>query len=395
MKNGIVILDGARTPFGSFMGSLRSLSATDLGVIAAKGALARSGVDPTLVGHVVWGNVLHTSADATYISRHVGLKAGLPIESSALTLNRQCGSGLEAVLTGAKTIMAGETECVLAGGAENMSQAPYVLRGAREGWGLGQGRMEDYLWVALTDSYNNLGMALTAENLAAQYEICREEQDAFALRSQQRASAARASGRLGREIVPVEIKGKKGPTVVDQDEYIRADATLEKLAALAARFRENGTVTAGNASGLNDGAAAVVICTEELAAARGWKPLARLVAWATAGVDPSFMGIGPAPAIRLALQRAKLSLADMDVIEINEAFAAQYLAVEKELGLDREKVNVNGGAIAIGHPLGASGARLLLTLTYELRERRARYGVASLCIGGGQGIAAIVENLRR
>ena len=395
MRNGIVILDGARTPFGSFMGSLRSLSATDLGVIAAKGALARSGVDPALVGHVVWGNVLHTSADATYISRHVGLKAGLPIESSALTLNRQCGSGLEAVLTGAKTIMAGETECVLAGGAENMSQAPYVLRGAREGWGLGQGKMEDYLWVALTDSYNNLGMALTAENLAAQYEICREEQDAFALRSQQRASAARASGRLGREIVPVEIKGKKGPTVIDQDEYIRADATLEKLAALAARFRENGTVTAGNASGLNDGAAAVVICTEELAAARGWKPLARLVAWATAGVDPAYMGIGPAPAIRLALQRAGLSLTDVDVIEINEAFAAQYLAVEKELGLDREKVNVNGGAIAIGHPLGASGARLLLTLMVELRERRARYGVASLCIGGGQGIAAIVENLRR
>ncbi len=395
MKNGIVILDGARTPFGSFMGSLRSLSATDLGVIAAKGALARSGVDPALVGHVVWGNVLHTSADATYISRHVGLKAGLPIGSSALTLNRQCGSGLEAVLTGVKTIMAGETECVLAGGAENMSQAPYVLRGAREGWGLGQGKMEDYLWVALTDSYNNLGMALTAENLAAQYKICREEQDAFALRSQQRASAARASGRLGREIVPVEIKGKKGPTLVDQDEYIRADATLEKLAALAARFRENGTVTAGNASGLNDGAAAVVICTENLAAARSWKPLARLVAWATAGVDPAYMGIGPAPAIRLALQRAGLSLADMDVIEINEAFAAQYLAVEKELGLDREKVNVNGGAIAIGHPLGASGARLLLTLMYELRERRARYGVASLCIGGGQGIAAIVENLGR
>ncbi len=395
MNNDIVILDGARTPFGSFMGSLRSLSATDLGVIAAKGALARSGVDPALVGHVVWGNVLHTSADATYISRHVGLKAGLPIDSSALTLNRQCGSGLEAVLTGAKTIMAGETECVLAGGAENMSQAPYVLRGAREGWGLGQGKMEDYLWVALTDSYNNLGMALTAENLAAQYKICREEQDAFALRSQQRASAARASGRLGREIVPVEIKGKKGPTLVDQDEYIRADATLEKLAALAARFRENGTVTAGNASGLNDGAAAVVICTENLAAARSWKPLARLVAWATAGVDPAYMGIGPAPAIRLALQRAGLSLADMDVIEINEAFAAQYLAVEKELGLDREKVNVNGGAIAIGHPLGASGARLLLTLMYELRERRARYGVASLCIGGGQGIAAIVENLGR
>jgi acetyl-CoA acetyltransferase family protein len=395
MKNGIVILDGARTPFGSFMGSLRSLSATDLGVIAARGALARSGVDPALIGHVVWGNVLHSSADATYISRHVGLKAGLPIETSALTLNRQCGSGLEAVLTGAKTIMANEADCVLAGGSENMSQAPYVLRGAREGWGLGQGKLEDYLWVALTDSYNNLGMALTAENLAAQYEICREAQDAFALRSQQRAAAARASGRLGREIVPVEIKGKKGATLVEQDEYIRADASLEKLAALPARFRENGTVTAGNASGINDGAAAIVICTEQLAAARGWKPLARLAAWATAGVDPAYMGIGPAPATRLALQRAGLQLTDVDLIEVNEAFAAQYLAVEKELGLDREKVNVNGGAIAIGHPLGASGARLLLTLMYELRERRARYGVATLCIGGGQGIAAVVENLQR
>ncbi len=395
MKTGIVILDGARTPFGSFMGSLRSLSATDLGVIAAKGALARSGVDSALVGQVVWGNVLHSSADATYISRHVGLKAGLPIESSALTLNRQCGSGLEAVLTGAKTIMAGETECVLAGGAENMSLSPFVLRGAREGWGLGQGKLEDYLWVALTDSYPNLGMALTAENLAAQYEICREEQDAFALRSQQRAAAARASGRLGREIVPVETKGKKGATLVEQDEYIRADGTLEKLAALPARFRENGTVTAGNASGLNDGAAAVVICTEQLAAARGWRPLARLVAWATAGVDPAYMGIGPAPATRLALERAGLTLADIDLIEVNEAFAAQYLAVEKELGLDREKVNVNGGAIAIGHPLGASGARLLLTLMYELRERGTRYGVATLCIGGGQGIAAVIENLQR
>jgi acetyl-CoA acetyltransferase family protein len=395
MKNGIVILDGARTPFGSFMGSLRSLSATDLGVIAAKGALARSGADPAWVGQVVWGNVLHSSADATYISRHVGLKAGLPIESSALTLNRQCGSGLEAVLTGAKTIMAGETDCVLAGGAENMSLSPFVLRGAREGWGLGQGKLEDYLWVALTDSYPNLGMALTAENLAAQYEICREEQDAFALRSQQRAAAARASGRLGREIVPVEIKGKKGATLVEQDEYIRADTSLEKLAALAARFRENGTVTAGNASGLNDGAAAVVICAQPLATARGWKPLARLVAWATAGVDPAYMGIGPAPATRLALQRAGLTLADIDLIEVNEAFAAQYLAVEKELGLDREKVNVNGGAIAIGHPLGASGARLLLTLMYELRERGAHYGVATLCIGGGQGIAAVIENLQR
>lgn len=395
MKDGIFILDGARTPFGTFMGSLRTVTATELGVVAAKGALARSGVDPALVGQVVFGNVLHTSADATYISRHVGLKAGLSIESSALTLNRQCGSGLEAVLTGAKTIMADETDCVLAGGAENMSQAPYVMRGVREGWGLGQAKVEDYLWVGLTDAYNGQIMGVTAENLAEKYGISREAQDSFALRSQQCAAAARASGRLAREIVPVEIKGRKGPTVVDQDEYIRADATLEKLAALTARFKENGTVTAGNASGLNDGAAAVVICSERAATERGWQPQARLVSWATAGVEPHLMGYGPVPAIRQAIQRAGLALNDVDLVEVNEAFAAQYLAVEKALELDREKVNVNGGAIAIGHPLGASGARVLLTLMYELRERRGRYGVASLCIGGGQGIAAVIENLHR
>ncbi|MCC6187535.1 MAG: acetyl-CoA C-acetyltransferase [Anaerolineales bacterium] len=395
MKDGLVILEGARTPFGSFMGALRSVSATDLGAVAARGALERSRIDPALVGHVVFGNILPSSADAAYISRHVGLKAGLPVETPALTLNRQCGSGLDAVLIGAKTILAEETECVLAGGAENMSLAPYVLRGAREGWGLGQGKLEDYLWEALTDSYPNMPMGVTAENLAECYGISRAEQDAFAVCSQQRAAAARASGRLAREIVPVEIPGKKGATVVEQDEYIRPGASVDKLGTLPARFKSNGTVTAGNASGINDGGAAVVICTERLAAQQGLTPLGRLVSWATVGVDPAHMGIGPVPATRKALERAGLRLDDIDLFEVNEAFAAQYLAVEKTLGLDRDRTNVNGGAIALGHPLAASGARLLLTLLYELRERSARYGVAALCIGGGQGIAAIVENSQR
>lgn len=395
MKDGIVILEGARTPFGSYMGSLRSLSATELGAIAAKEALRRSGVDGALVGQVVFGNVLQTSADASFIARHVELKAGLPFETSALTVNRNCGSGLEAVLTGAKTILAEETECILAGGAENMSQAPYVLRGAREGWGLGKGQMEDYLWQSLTDSYNGLIMGLTAENLAEKYRISREEQDLFALRSHQCAAEARNTGRLAREIISVELKSKKGSTIVEQDEHIRPDVSLEKLGSLRPAFREGGSVTAGNASGINDGAAALVICTEKLAEREGLRPLGRLVTWATAGVDPDIMGIGPAPAIRRALERAGLKLEDLDLIEVNEAFAAQYLAVEKELGFERSKANVNGGAIALGHPLGASGARILISLLYELRDRELRYGVASLCIGGGQGIAAIVENLQR
>ncbi|MFQ6014022.1 MAG: acetyl-CoA C-acetyltransferase [Anaerolineae bacterium] len=395
MNNSVVIIDGARTPFGTFMGSLKGVSATELGVIAAKEALERSQVDPEWIDHIVFGNVLQTSGDAIYISRHIGLKVGVPKERPALTVNRLCGSGLEAILSGARMILCGEADFILAGGAENMTQAPHVIRGMRDGFRLGQGELEDYLWVALVDSYNNLGMALTAENLAEKYKVSREEQDAFAYRSHMRAAKARQLGRLAQEIVPVETKGRKGKvTLVEHDEHIRPDTTLEALAGLKARFKKGGTVTAGNASGINDGAAAVVITTEEKAKERGLKPLGRLVSWATAGVDPDIMGIGPAPATRIALKRAGMKLDEIDLIEVNEAFAAQYLAVEKELGLDREKVNVNGGGVALGHPLAATGARTTLTVLYELRNQGKRYGISTMCIGGGQGICAIVECLQ-
>ncbi len=390
----IVIVDGARTPFGAFGGGLRDISATDLGVIAAKVALERSGVDPAWIDHVVFGNVLQTSGDAIYLARHVGLKAGVPIERPALTLNRLCGSGLEAILTGARLILLGEADFVLAGGAENMSQAPHVIRGARWGLRLGEGKLEDYLWAALTDSYNNMPMAITAENLAERYNVTREEQDAFAYRSQMRAAEAWNSGHLAEEVVPVEGRDPKGrPVLVERDEHMRPDTTLEGLARLPSRFKKNGTVTAGNASGIVDGAAAVVVTSAEKAQERGLKPIGRIVSWGTAGVDPDYMGIGPAPATRIALEKAGMTLDQIDLIEVNEAFAAQCLAVVKELGIDQERLNVNGGAIAIGHPLAATGARLTLTVLYELRRRGKKYGLSTMCIGGGQGIAAIVEAL--
>ncbi len=395
MVTDIVLLEGVRTGFGAFGASLKDLSATDLGVIAAKGALERAQVDPAWIDHTVFGNVVQTSGDAIYLARHIGLKAGVPIERPALTLNRLCGSGQEAIVTGARMILAGDADFVLAGGAESMSQAPHIVRGAR--WGIGFGantQFEDMLWTALVDSYTGLPMAITAENLAEQYHVTREEQDRFALLGQQRSKKAWDEGRMQEEVVPVPVKDRKGNvTQFAKDELIRADATMEGLAKLPARFKKDGTVTAGNASGIVDGAAAVVVTTMEQAQARGLKPLGRLVSWGTAGVDPRVMGIGPAPAIRLALKKAGLTLQDMDLIEVNEAFAAQVLAVVKELGIDTERFNVNGGAIAIGHPLGATGARLTLTLLYELRRRGKRYGVASMCIGGGQGIAAIVEAL--
>jgi acetyl-CoA acetyltransferase family protein len=395
MVTDIVLLEGVRTGFGAFGASLKDLSATDLGVIAAKGALERAQVDPAWIDHTVFGNVVQTSGDAIYLARHIGLKAGVPIERPALTLNRLCGSGQEAIVTGARMILAGDADFVLAGGAESMSQAPHIVRGAR--WGIGFGantQFEDMLWTALVDSYTGLPMAITAENLAEQYHVTREEQDRFALLGQQRAKKAWDEGRMQEEVVPVPVKDRKGNvTQFAKDELIRADATMEGLAKLPARFKKDGTVTAGNASGIVDGAAAVVVTTMAQTQARGLKPLGRLVSWGTAGVDPRVMGIGPAPAIRLALKKAGLTLQDMDLIEVNEAFAAQVLAVVKELGIDTERFNVNGGAIAIGHPLGATGARLTLTLLYELRRRGKRYGVASMCIGGGQGIAAIVEAL--
>ncbi|HYY55023.1 MAG TPA: acetyl-CoA C-acetyltransferase [Candidatus Dormibacteraeota bacterium] len=389
----VVILGGARTPFGTFGGALRDVSGTELAVVAAKAALDRSHVAPAQIGHVIMGNVLQTTGDAIYFARHVGLKAGIPKEVPALTVNRLCGSGLQAILLGANEITLGNADFVLAGGGENMSLAPHVIRGARWGLSLGDQKLEDYLWVALVDSYNGLGMANTAENLGRKYGITREQADEFAYRSHMLASQARESCRLSEEIVPVEVKTKKGAAIVDKDEHIRPDTTLEKLATLQARFEKNGTVTAGNASGINDGAAALVLAGADAARRAGLTPIARIVSGGVCGVDPDIMGIGPAPSSRQALQRAGLKVSDMDLVEINEAFATQYLAVEKDLGLDRERTNVNGGAIALGHPLGASGARLALTLVTELGRRGKRYGLASLCIGGGQGIAAIFERI--
>ena len=391
--NDILVLGGARTAFGTYGGALRDTSATDLGVIAAKGALERSKVSPAKIDQVIFGNVLQTSGDAVYFARHIGLKAGVPQETPALTINRLCGSGLQAILLAAQEIQLGQADFVLAGGAENMSMAPHMIRGARWGLPLGEQRLEDYLWVALVDSYNGLGMANTAENLGRKYGIARAAADEFAYRSHMLAAKARESCRFSEEIVPVEVKTKKGTAVIDKDEHIRADTTLEALGKLVARFEQDGTVTAGNASGINDGAAAVIVASAEAAAKAGLTPIARIVSGGVCGVDPDIMGIGPVPSSRQALKRAGLRIEDMDLVEINEAFATQYLAVEKELGLDREKTNVNGGAIALGHPLGASGARLALTLITELGKRNGKYGLASLCIGGGQGVAAIFERV--
>jgi acetyl-CoA acetyltransferase family protein len=389
----VVILEGARTPIGSFGGALRDVPPTELALVAADEALRRAGVDLQAVDNVVFGLVVQSAPDAPYLARHVALRAGLPESVPASVVNRMCGSGLQAVLDAALSIGAGYSRLAVAGGVENMSLAPHAVYGARWGLGSGPATMEDTLWAALTDRFCGLGMAETAENLAEQYAIGRQAQDAFALLSHQRAAAARAAGRLVEEIAPVPLVDRAGEAVeVAQDEHIRPDTTLDRLAALPARFREQGTVTAGNASGINDGAAALVLAEAEYAREAGLTPLGRLLSWAVVGVDPRYMGIGPVPAARQALRRAGLELKDMDRIEINEAFAAQYLAVEQELGLDRERVNVNGGAIALGHPLGATGARLLLTLLYELRRAGLRYGLAAMCIGGGQGIAAVVEN---
>ena len=389
----VFIAGGARTPMTEYNGALKDVSALELGAIAARGAFQKTGVKPEWVDHVVFGNVLQTSADAIYGARHIALKACVPIEVPALTVNRLCGSGIQAAVTGAHHILVGEADIVLTGGVENMSQAPHVIRGLRSGLKFGQGALEDTLYEALRDPMCNLFMAQTAEKCAANYSISRGEQDAYAIRSQQRADQAWQQGRFADEVVPVEIKTRRGTTVVDRDDHMRPDTTLEGLAKLPTAFSKDGTVTAGNASGIVDGGAAVIIASEKGLTSHGLSPIARLAGWATVGVDPSIMGMGPAPAIRKVLDSAGLTLADIDLFEINEAFAGQYLSVEKELGLDREKVNVNGGAIALGHPLGATGARLLLTLTLELRRRGAKRGIASACIGGGQGIAALVETV--
>jgi acetyl-CoA acetyltransferase family protein len=389
----VLIVGGARTPMTEYVGALKDVSAIELGAIAARGAFQKTGVKPESVDHVVFGNVLQTSADAIYGARHIALKAGVPIEVPALTVNRLCGSGIQAAISGAHQILAGEADVVLTGGVENMSQAPHVIRGLRAGLKFGQGALEDSLYEGLRDTMCGLFMAETAEKCAVMYRISREEQDRYAMRSQRLAHDAWAQGRLGEEVVPVEIKTRRGTTTVDRDDHLRPDTTIEALAKLNAAFSKDGTVTAGNASGIVDGGAAVILTSEAGASRHRLSPIARLTGWATVGVDPSIMGMGPAPAIRKVLEKQQLALDDIDLFEINEAFAAQYLSVEKELGLDRDRVNVNGGAIALGHPLGATGTRLLLTLTLELRRRGLRRGIAAACIGGGQGIAALVETM--
>jgi acetyl-CoA acetyltransferase family protein len=391
--NEVLIVGGARTPMTDYSGALKDVSALELGAIAARAAFERTGVKPEWIEHAVVGNVMQTSADAIYGARHVALKAGVPIEVPALTVNRLCGSGIQAAVSGAQIIQLGEADIVLSGGIESMSQAPHVLRGLRSGLRLNQGKLEDSLYEALLDPYCGLFMAQTAEKCAAKYNVSREEQDAYALRSQQAASRAWESGKFKDEVTPVEIKSRRGVTVVDKDDHLRPDTTLEGLAKLPAAFSKDGSVTAGNASGIVDGGAALILASDKAVKDKSLKPLGRLVAWGIVGVEPSLMGMGPAPATRKALAKAGLKLSDIDLIEVNEAFAGQYLAVEKELGLDREKTNVNGGAIALGHPLGMTGTRLLLTLLLELGRRGRRYGLATACIGGGQGIAAIVERV--
>jgi acetyl-CoA acyltransferase 2 len=391
MSKDVFILGGKRTAMGQYVGALKDVSAIDLGAIAAMGALEATGVVPEEIDHTVMGNALQTSGDAIYGARHVALKAGVPFDRPALTVNRLCGSGIQSIISGAQMIQLGEAQTALVGGMESMSQAPHVIRGARSGFPLGGGKLEDSLMVALLDTYCNTPMAGTAENLARKFEISRAAQDEYALRSQQEAKRAKDAGYFAEEIVPVEVKSRKSTIVFDADDHLRPETTLEGLTKLKPAFVHDGFVTAGNASGIVDGAAALIICGEEYVRQRNAKPMGRIVSWAYAGVEPEIMGIGPVPATRQALDKAGLKLSDLDLIEVNEAFAAQYLAVEKELGLDRSRTNVNGGAIALGHPLGATGTRLVITVLQELRRRGGRYGLATACIGGGQGIAMIVE----
>jgi acetyl-CoA acyltransferase 2 len=401
-KKEVVFLSGARTPMtewiggkrgdGKAGGALASVSAIDLGAIAAKEAVARAGLQPADIQHVIMGNALQTSGDALYGARHVALKAGMPKETPALTVNRLCGSGIQSIVEAAHLLMLDEANVVVAGGMENLSQAPHVLRGLRQGLKLGQGQLEDSLMVSLLDTSCGCYMAQTSDNLAREHGITREEQDDFAHRSHALGTKAVASGRFAEEIVPVPLPTKRGdPVVVKDDDHFVPNPSREALGKLPPAFGPESFVTAGNASGIVDGAAAMVVATAEEAKRRGKKPLGRIVSWGYVGVEPKHMGIGPVPAIQKALERADLKISDVDLFEINEAFAGQYLAVENSLKLDREKVNVNGGAIALGHPLGATGTRLVYTLLVELAHRGKKTGVAAACIGGGQGIAMVVQ----
>src|SRR6266404_8356481 len=390
----IVFLAAKRTPFGTYGGSLKDQSATDLGVHAAKAAIAQAALKPEDIDNVVFGNVVQTSPDAIYLARHVGLKAGVPQHVPALTVNRLCGSGFQAVVDAALEMLAGHSECALVGGAESMSQAPHVARGIRFGVALGKPpKLEDSLWEALTDSYTGLPMAMTAENLATKYGISQREVDEYSVLSQKRFAAAQEAGRFSEEIAPLELPGKRGSVVqFARDEHNRPETTVEGLAKLPRVFKKDGVIHAGAASGICDGAGALVLATRNFAEKRGLEPLGRLLGWGISGCDPSIMGIGPAPAVRRAFERHDAKLSDFDLFEVNEAFAPQYLAVEKELGLPRDRSNVDGGAIAVGHPLAASGARITAHLLYEMRRRGVRRSIGSACIGGGQGIALFLES---
>lgn len=389
----IVIVGAKRTPFGAYGGTLKDVSATDLAVDASKAAFEHASVKPQDIDHVVFGCVVQSGSDAIYLPRHTGLKSGVPVHVAALGLNRLCGTGFEVIAEAARLLQTGEATAVLAGGTEQMSQIPYILRNARWGYRMGHSTVEDYLTASLTDSYAQAPMAITAENLAVEFKISREEVDAYALLSQKRTAEAIGKGIFESEIAPLKIESKKDVITLSKDEHPRPQTTTESLAKLKPVFKKDGVVTAGNASGIVDGAAACIVTTESVAKQKGWKPLAKVVSWASVGCEPKVMGIGPAHAIPKALQKAGLKLDDMSLVEVNEAFAAQYLAVEKSLKLDRNRTNVNGGAIAIGHPLAASGTRIMNHLIYELQRRKERYAIGSACIGGGQGIAMVIERV--
>jgi acetyl-CoA C-acetyltransferase len=390
----VVILSGVRTAIGDYGGSLKDIPPTELGARVVKEAVARAKIDPKEVGQCVFGNVIHTEAKDMYLSRVAAVNGGLPHETGALTLNRLCGSGLQAIVSASQYILLGDTDAAVGGGAESMSRAAYADVAQRWGARMGDSKNIDMMVGALTDPFDTIHMGVTAENVAKKCELSREDQDRFAVESHKRAAAATAAGHFKSQILPIELKSKKGPVVFDADEHIRSDASLEGMGKLKAVFaKENGTVTAGNASGINDAAAAVVLMEKSVAQKKGLKPLARLVSYGHAGLDPTIMGLGPVTAVKNALAKAGLKVADIDVIESNEAFAAQALGVNKELGLDPAKVNPNGGAVALGHPIGATGCILTIKCLYELQRTGKRYGLITMCIGGGQGIAAVIERL--
>ncbi len=396
MGNGreVVILSGVRTAIGDYGGSLKDIAPTELGARVVREAVGRAKIDPQQIGQCVFGNVIHTEAKDMYLSRVVGVNGGLSHASGGLTVNRLCGSGMQAIVSASQYIMLGDIDAAVGGGAESMSRAAYANLSQRWGARMGDAKTVDMMVGALTDPFDTVHMGITAENVATRCGITREQQDAFAVESHHRAAAAIADGRFKTQILPIELKSRKGPVQFDTDEHVRGDATLEGMAKLKAAFaKENGTVTAGNASGINDAAAAVVLMEMQAAKRANLQPMARLVAYGHAGIDPKIMGLGPVSAIRNALSKAGLALSDIDVIESNEAFAAQALGVSKDLGLDPARVNPNGGAVALGHPIGATGAILTIKAMYELHRTGKRYGLITMCIGGGQGIAAIIERM--